>query len=53
MASTRIRSATPEDLDNLAILEVQAGQVFHSVGMSEVADDAPDPEALRRSQGQS
>jgi len=52
MASTRIRSATPVDLDNLAILEVQAGQVFHSVGMSEVADDVPDQEALRRSQGQ-
>jgi GNAT superfamily N-acetyltransferase len=52
MASARIRSATPLDLDNLAILEVQAGQVFHSVGMSEVADDVPDHEALRRSQGQ-
>lgn len=52
MASARIRSATPVDLDNLAILEVQAGQVFHSVGMSAVADDVPDQEALRRRQGQ-
>jgi GNAT superfamily N-acetyltransferase len=52
MASTRIRSATTGDLGRLAILEVQAGQVFHSVGMSEVADDAPDQETLRRGQEQ-
>jgi len=32
--------------------EVQAGQVFHVVGMSEVADDVPDREALGRSQTQ-
>jgi GNAT superfamily N-acetyltransferase len=51
MAATHIRSARALDLDTLAALEVQAGQVFHSVGMSEVADDVPDPEALRRSQG--
>jgi len=42
MASTSIRSATPLDLDKLAVLEVQAGEVFHVVGMSEVADDVPD-----------
>jgi len=52
MASTRIRSTMPVDLDNLVILEVQAGQIFHSVGMSEVADDVPDQDALRRSQEQ-
>ena len=52
MASTHIRSARPLDLDALAILEVQTGQVFHSVGMSEIADAVPDREALRRSQGQ-
>jgi GNAT superfamily N-acetyltransferase len=51
MASTQIRSASPLDLDSLTDLEVEAGQVFHSVGMSEVADDVPDQEALRRSQG--
>jgi GNAT superfamily N-acetyltransferase len=52
IASTHVRSARPLDLDNLVVLEVQAGQVFHSVGMSEVADDVPDREALHRSQGQ-
>jgi len=52
MAHPRIRSATAADLDTLAILEVRAGQVFHSVGMSEVADDVPDQEALRRGQEQ-
>jgi GNAT superfamily N-acetyltransferase len=52
MASTHVRSASPPDLDRLAALEVEAGQVFHSVGMPEVADDVPDRESLRRSQGQ-
>ena len=52
MASTHIRSARPLDLDNLAVLEVQAGQIFHSVGMPEVAEAVPDREALCRSQGQ-
>jgi GNAT superfamily N-acetyltransferase len=52
MANPRIRSATPADLDDLVVLEVQAGRVFHSVGMSEVADDVPDQEALCRSQEQ-
>jgi len=51
MVSTHIRSARPPDLDNLADLEVQAGQIFHSVAMSEVAEAVPDREALRRSQG--
>jgi ribosomal protein S18 acetylase RimI-like enzyme len=52
MASTYIRSARPLDLDNLAVLEVQAGQIFHSVGMPEVAEAIPDRESLCRSQGQ-
>ena len=52
MASTHIRSARPLDLDNLAVLEGQAGQIFHSVGMPEVAEAVPDREALCRSQGQ-
>jgi GNAT superfamily N-acetyltransferase len=50
MASTQIRSASPLDVDSLADLEVRAGQVFHSVGMPEVADDVPDRAALSRSQ---
>src|SRR5665647_3213709 len=52
MASTYIRSARPLDLDNLAVLEVQAGQIFHSVGMPEVAEAVPDRESLCRSQEQ-
>ena len=52
MASTYIRSARLLDLDNLAVLEVQAGQIFHSVGMPEVAEAVPDREALSRSQRQ-
>ena len=52
MASTSIPSATPLDVDKLAVLEVQAGEGFHVVGMSEVADDVPDGEALDRRQTQ-
>ena len=52
MASTHIRSARPLDLDNLAVLEVEAGQSFHSVGMPEVAEAVPDREALCRCQRQ-
>jgi GNAT superfamily N-acetyltransferase len=52
MVSTYIRLARLMDLDNLAVLEVQAGQIFHSVDMSEVAGAVPDREALSRSQGQ-
>jgi GNAT superfamily N-acetyltransferase len=47
-----IRSARQSELDALASLEVQAGQLFHSVGMSEVADHVPDQQALSRSQQQ-
>jgi ribosomal protein S18 acetylase RimI-like enzyme len=52
MATPHLRSARPSDLDELAVLEVEAGQIFHAVGMSEVADHDPDREALRRSQEQ-
>lgn len=52
MASPRIRPARPSDLEHLAVLEVRAGQLFHSVGLSQVADDVPDQEALRRGQAQ-
>ena len=51
MASTHIRLASPLDVDNLAVLDVQAGQILHSVGMPEVAEAAPDREALCLSQG--
>lgn len=47
-----IRAARQSELGDLARLEVQAGQLFHSVGMSEIADHAVDRQALRRSQRQ-
>ena len=50
MASPLIRSARQSELDDLALLEVQAGELFHSVGMSDVADHVPDQQALSRSQ---
>ena len=52
ITSARIRVASPLDLDRLADLEVEAGQIFHSVGLSDVADDVPDRESLGRSLGQ-
>ena len=52
MSSTHIRSARLLDLDNLAVLEVKARQIFHSVDMPEVAEAVPDREALCRSQRQ-
>jgi GNAT superfamily N-acetyltransferase len=52
MGSPRIRSARVSDLGYLAMLEVQAGQLFRAVDMSEVANHVPDQEALRRSQEQ-
>ena len=51
MTSPRIRPAELSDLPELALLEVEAGQLFHTIDMSEVADHVPDQEALRRSQG--
>jgi len=52
MSSANIRPARASDLDDLVVLEVEAGQLFHSVGMPEVAGHLPDREALRRSQEQ-
>jgi ribosomal protein S18 acetylase RimI-like enzyme len=52
MASPRIRSARLSDLDNLAVLEVQAGQLFRVVHMSDIANHVPDHQTLRRSQEQ-
>lgn len=42
-----IRAAHELDLEQLARVEVAAGQRFHEVGMSSIADDTPDPVALR------
>lgn len=47
-----IRAARQSELGDLARLEVQAGQLFHTVGMAEIADHAVDRQALRRSQRQ-
>ena len=47
MTSLSIRPACRA---NLATLEVEAGKIFHSVGMSEVAEHAPDMNALRSCQ---
>lgn len=52
MAAPLIRSARQSELDDLARLEVQAGELFHSVGLSAVADHVPDQQALSRSQRQ-
>ena len=51
MASLSVRPATPSDLETLAALEVEAGQLFRSVGLPEVAAHDPDLDGLRRSQG--
>ena len=37
----RIRPATPADFDDLARIEVAAGQLFRAIGMDAVADDDP------------
>ena len=50
VTSLSIRRACRADLDGLATLEVEAGKIFHSVGMPEVAEHAPDMNALRNSQ---
>lgn len=47
-----IRAARQSELGDLARLEVHAGQLFHLVGMSEVAGHEVDRQALRRSQRQ-
>jgi ribosomal protein S18 acetylase RimI-like enzyme len=52
MTASRIRSAGLSDLAALALLEVEAGQLFRTIDMPEVADHVPDQEALRRNQGQ-
>jgi hypothetical protein len=42
-----IRSATEVDLERLVDVEVKAGQLFHTVGMSNVAEDVPERGELR------
>jgi GNAT superfamily N-acetyltransferase len=46
-ASPVIRAAQGPDLKQLARVEVAGGQRFHEVGVSSIADDTPDPVALR------
>lgn len=47
MRPPRIRPATDADLERLVVVEVEAGQLFHTVGMAEVAADVPRVEDLR------
>ena len=42
-----IRPATENDLQRLVDVEIEAGQLFHAVGMSEVAEDVPQVAELR------
>ena len=49
MASALIRSARQSDLAGLAVLEIEAGQLFRTVDLPLVAGNVPDQEALRRS----
>ena len=50
MTSLSIRPASCADLELLAKLEVEAGQIFRSVGMPEVAEHAPDMRTLHSGQ---
>ena len=47
MHESGIRLATEDDLQRLVVVEVEAGQLFHTVGMSEVAEHVPQVSALR------
>lgn len=47
MPAPSIRPATDADLLRLAEVEVEAGQVFRTVGMAEVAEAVPDMSDLR------
>jgi GNAT superfamily N-acetyltransferase len=50
MAQVVIRYAEGADIDELVEIEVEAGQLFLSVGMPEVAADVPDANELTRVQ---
>ena len=41
MHAPLIRPATEADLQRLVAVEVEAGQVFRTVGMAKVAEDVP------------
>jgi ribosomal protein S18 acetylase RimI-like enzyme len=47
VSETRIRPASEADLARLVEVEVEAGQLFHDVGLPEVAADVPDLADLR------
>jgi GNAT superfamily N-acetyltransferase len=47
VAHAVIRPARAADLQRLIEVEVEAGQLFHTVGMSEVAADVPEVSPLR------
>ena len=47
MTVPEVRAATESDLPHLVALEVEAGQLFHTVGMSEIADHVPEISSLR------
>lgn len=47
MQPSSIRPAAEADLLRLVEVEVEAGQLFRSVGMAEIADDEPDVADLR------
>ena len=49
MTSLELQAARLAEVPELVALELRAGQLFHQVGMSEVADHAPDEPALRNS----
>ncbi len=47
MHAPEIRLATEADLQRLVVIEVEAGEAFLTVGMTEVAQDVPDLADLR------
>jgi ribosomal protein S18 acetylase RimI-like enzyme len=47
MSIPTIRPATVADVGRLVDVEIEAGQLFHGVGMPEVAEDVPDRGELR------
>lgn len=47
MQEHEIRPATEADLERLVEIEVRAGQLFRTVGMSEVAEHVPEVATLR------
>jgi ribosomal protein S18 acetylase RimI-like enzyme len=50
MSGLTIRPVEPADIDELCEIEVEAGRLFLTVDMPEVAGDVPDAEGLARAQ---